>query len=103
MPCFFFLGQIHIFCQQKWVVDVQSLILRVMTSVLLFFFFFVRRLTTVVLQVPHYDVHGVNEIHGQHFRHHPPGAKAKENPNREPTPPVREQIDDNPAMVTVQQ
>lgn len=33
-------------------------------------------------QVPHYDIHGVNEIHGQHFRHHPPGAKNKENAGR---------------------
>ncbi|CAM9914930.1 unnamed protein product, partial [Ectocarpus sp. 12 AP-2014] len=30
-------------------------------------------------KVPHYEMHGVNEIHGQHFRHHPPGAKNKEN------------------------
>ncbi|CAN0033845.1 unnamed protein product, partial [Ectocarpus fasciculatus] len=30
-------------------------------------------------KVPHYDMHGVNEIHGQHFRHHPPGVKNKEN------------------------
>ncbi|CAM9964222.1 unnamed protein product [Ectocarpus sp. 8 AP-2014] len=30
-------------------------------------------------KVPHYEMHGVNEIHGQHFRHHPPGVKNKEN------------------------
>eukprot|EP00752_Nemacystus_decipiens_P004304 g3933.t1 len=37
-------------------------------------------------KVPHYDMHGVNEIHGQHFRHHPPGAKNKENTERAKTP-----------------
>lgn len=44
-------------------------------------------------QVPHYDMHGVNEIHGQHFRHHPPGAmKNKENAGRgkDPQALVRE-------------
>ena len=42
-----------------------------------------------VLKVPHYDVHGVNEIHGQHFRHHPPGAKKDSEPSRDQTIPVR--------------
>eukprot|EP00903_Cladosiphon_okamuranus_P014074 g13081.t1 len=37
-------------------------------------------------KVPHYDMHGVNEIHGQHFRHHPPGAKNKENTVRGKSP-----------------
>ncbi|CAN0219036.1 unnamed protein product, partial [Hapterophycus canaliculatus] len=40
-------------------------------------------------KVPHYDIHGVNEIHGQHFRHHPPGAKNKENTTQEKPHMVR--------------
>lgn len=31
-------------------------------------------------------MHGVNEIHGQHFRHHPPGAKSDGTVNGELTP-----------------